>query len=206
MIRKILQSIAYKIYKTGELVDSRINEKEKKEYNERSATISDTAIVDDMTIYNNQNNKSRIVIGEKSVIQGEILIFKHGGSIVIGKHCFVGKGSRIWSSKNITIGDRVLISHNVNIHDNISHPIDSELRHQDIVHIFSKGLQESIDLREAPIIIEEDAWIGFNAIILKGIRIGKGAIIGAGAIVTKDVPDYAIVVGETAKIKRNAGE
>ena len=56
------------------------------------------------------------------------------------------------------------------------------------------------DLREEEIIIEDDAWIGFNAIITKGVRIGKGAIVGAGTIITEDVPDFAIVVGNPAKI------
>ena len=50
------------------------------------------------------------------------------------------------------------------------------------------------------IIIEDDVWIGFNCIILKGVRIGKGAIIGAGTIITKDVPSHAVIVGNPAKI------
>jgi maltose O-acetyltransferase len=74
------------------------------------------------------------------------------------------------------------------------------------VHIFSKGLQEDVVLREAEVVIEDDVWIGFNSIILKGVRIGKGAIIGAGAIVTKDVPSYAIVVSDAAKVKKRSVE
>jgi maltose O-acetyltransferase len=51
------------------------------------------------------------------------------------------------------------------------------------------------DVKSSPIVIEEDVWIGFNSTILKGVTIGKGAIIGAGSMVTKDVPPYAVVVG-----------
>jgi acetyltransferase-like isoleucine patch superfamily enzyme len=202
MISRLFRSLARQIYNIGLFEATKVAEKTKKDNDRSLASIDATAIVDDIALYNNQNDPAKIRVGERSVIQGELLVFKHGGEISIGAHCFVGRGSKIWSSKRIAIGDRVLISHNVNIHDNNSHPIDPVLRHQDMVHIFTKGLQESIKLGEAEIVIEDDAWIGFNAIILKGVRIGKGAIIGAGAIVTKDVPDFAVVTGDAARVIR----
>ena len=58
----------------------------------------------------------------------------------------------------------------------------------------------------APIVIEDDVWIGFNATILKGVKIGKGAIIGASTIITKDVPPYAIMVGSPARQVGTAAE
>ncbi len=54
----------------------------------------------------------------------------------------------------------------------------------------------------SPITIEDDVWIAANVTILKGVTIGKGAVIGAGAVVVKDVPPYAIVVGNPAKVIR----
>lgn len=57
-------------------------------------------------------------------------------------------------------------------------------------------------LSRGPIIVEDEAWIGSNAIVMSGVRIGKGAIVAAGAIVTKDIPPYAIVGGNPAKIIR----
>jgi len=67
------------------------------------------------------------------------------------------------------------------------------------------GMELGIPMKHQPhqkakIIIEDDVWIGANAIILKGVTIGKGAVVAAGAIVTKDVPQYAIVGGNPAKI------
>ena len=53
---------------------------------------------------------------------------------------------------------------------------------------------------EKPIVIEDDVWIGARVIILPGVHIGTGAVVGAGAVVTKDVPDYAVVGGNPARI------
>ncbi len=52
---------------------------------------------------------------------------------------------------------------------------------------------------DAPVVIEDDAWIGFNAVVLKGVRIGRGAIVGSATVVTKDVPPYSVVVGNPAR-------
>jgi acetyltransferase-like isoleucine patch superfamily enzyme len=204
VMKSLIINILYKIYNIGKSEDVRIENVIKLKRFQKLAVIHPTADILQGNIYNNQNDLSKITIGQKSTIQGELLIFKHGGEIDIGDYCFIGPGTKIWSAKKIKIGNRVLISHNVNIHDNNSHPLDPQLRHEDYVHIFSKGLQENVDLMEKEVIIEEDAWIGFNAIILKGVRIGKGAIIGAGAIVTKDVPDFAIVVSDAQRIIRTA--
>jgi acetyltransferase-like isoleucine patch superfamily enzyme len=199
MIKSLLRKLAYKIYEIGEFEASKRIAYQRKEELKNKAIISDDSNVSEAIFHNNQNNQKKIRIGSNCFIKGELLIFKHGGEILIGDHCFIGEGSRIWSAKKIVVGNRVLISHNVNILDNISHPLNAQLRHEDYLHILSKGLQESVDLREAEVIIEDDAWIGFNSIILKGVRIGKGAIVGAGTIVTKDVPDFAVVVGNTSQ-------
>lgn len=206
MMRKFLKRLALKIYSIGEFEARReALLKQATERNQR-AIINNSADVTLADICNNQQDRSKIVIGERSVIQGQLLVYKHGGEIVVGDHCFIGPGCKIWSSGKISIGNRVLISHNVNIHDSNSHPVDAKLRHEDFLHIFSKGLQDNIDLREAEVIIEDDAWIGFNSIILKGVRIGKGAIIGAGTIVTKDVPEYTLVAGSTYRIIKRVDE
>jgi acetyltransferase-like isoleucine patch superfamily enzyme len=151
-------------------------------------------------IENFQNKIDQIKIGAFTHVRGELLIFPHGGSILIGNHCYIGEGSRIWSAANIQIGNNVLIAHNVNIHDNISHPIDAVTRHNHYKHIITKGHPHEIDLNEKPIIIKDNAWIGFNATILKGTTIGERAVIGAGAMITKDIPNDAIAVGNPAQI------
>lgn len=53
------------------------------------------------------------------------------------------------------------------------------------------------------VVIEDDVWIGAHATILKGVRIGRGAVVGAGAVVTRSVPEYSVVAGVPAEIKRS---
>ncbi len=152
-------------------------------------------------VINLLRDKSKIVLGKNSHIRGELLLFAHGGMISIGDYCYVGENTKIWSAESISIGNFVLIAHGVNIHDNISHPIEANERREHAHQIIHYGHPTTgIDLKECPIVIKDDAWIGFNASILKGVIIGRGAVIGACAVVTKNVPDYAIVVGNPAKI------
>lgn len=200
-IRRFLQKIAYRIYILGKEMDKEKTEMYRLQRLNELATIDPTAVVYDMaTIQNGLDDKTRIRIGKESRILCDLIIMGHGGEITIGDHVFCGPGSRIWSAKRISIGNRVLISHNVNIHDNISHSLNAALRHEDFKHIFSKGFQKENDLHEKEVVIEDDVWIGFNATILKGVHIGKGAIIGANAVITKDVPAYAVMVGNPPRI------
>ena len=147
-------------------------------------------------------NIDKIKIGSHSILAGELTLFGHGGSINIGEWCYVGGGTRIWSASSISIGDRVLIAHNVNIFDSLTHPINSEDRHKHFMAIATSGHPKILDLDEDPVILEDDVWVGANSIILKGVRIGAGSIIGAGAVVTKDVPSNVIAVGNPARVVR----
>jgi acetyltransferase-like isoleucine patch superfamily enzyme len=152
-------------------------------------------------VANLQADSSRISVGSNTHIRGELLVFKYGGKISIGDFCFIGEGSRIWSGDEIQIGNNVLIAHNVNIMDTNSHERDAKERFETYKHILSKGYPvERGSVICKPVIIKNDAWISFNAIILKGVTIGQGAIVGAGSVVTDDVPDYAVVSGNPAKI------
>ena len=107
----------------------------------------------------------------------------------------------MWSQDEIVIGNNVLIAHNVNIHDTNSHPIDFIERRQDYKEIITNGFpnsKENISCKS--IHIEDDVWIGFNSIILKGVKIGKNSIIAAGSVVLSDIPSNVIVAGNPAKI------
>lgn len=174
-----------------------------------NVTIGDgSKFYEESKVFNLQNTKSNIIIGRNTHIRGCLQIFKQGGRISIGDYCYVGENSYVWSAAEINVGNNVLISHGVNIHDNISHPIGALLRHKDYLRIL--GLEhypiEKFDLRPKKVVISDNAWIGFNSTILKGVTIGEGAIVGAGSVVTKDVPPFAIVGGNPAKIIRILSE
>ena len=151
----------------------------------------------------NPQSKSKIKIGNNTHIRGHLLVFKYDGEITIGENCYIGDGTRIWSGESIKIGNNVLISHNVNIMDTNSHELDYIERSDRYIDLIKNGQWEDKgSIVTSPVIIKDYAWINFNAIILKGVTIGKGAIIAAGCVVTKDVADYTVVAGNPAKLIR----
>lgn len=153
------------------------------------------------SVVNLSFKKERIRIGTNTHIRGELVVFASGGNIIIGNDCFIGIGSKVWSQEEIKIGNHVLISHNVNIHDTNSHPVDYEQRRIDYNNIINSGFPKiNNNIKTKPIIIEDDVWIGFNSIILKGVTIGKASIVSAGSVVTENVPENVVVAGNPAKI------
>ena len=151
-------------------------------------------------IRNVLGDSSQITIGANSHVRGELLIFSYGGQISIGEWCYIGVDTRIWSGASVEIGDRVLISHSVNIFDNLTHPIRASERHAQAKQIFTSGHPRGFLLDDKPIKIGNDAWIGACAIIMRGVTIGRGGIVAAGAVVTKDVPAYSVVAGNPAVV------
>jgi acetyltransferase-like isoleucine patch superfamily enzyme len=146
----------------------------------------------DGNIINIGGNPSYIEIGDSSHIRGDLLVFASGGRIKIGQWCYVGPRSTIWSgdSQGIEIGDRALISMDVHIHDTNSHPMNTEKRFAQTKSIIESGhILDGSDIKTSPIRIGNDVWIGFGAVIHRGVKIGDRAIIGARAVVTHDVPD-----------------
>ena len=153
-------------------------------------------------IINIGQHSTQIRIGAGTVVDGQLLVFPHGGQISLGEWCYVGEGTRIWSATHIDIGDRVMISHNVNIFDNLTHPLSASLRHKHFHHIATLGHPSRIDLGEKPVKIGHDAWIAAGAMILRGVTVGEGAIVGAGAVVTRDVAPWTVVAGNPARVVR----
>lgn len=156
------------------------------------------------SVQNFSNNPESIVVGSGTHIRGMLGVFKYGGQIVLGKNCYVGEFSRIQSGEQVIIGDHVLISHNVNISDSSAHEIDHLERASSYQRLLKEGHPElKGSIQTAPVVIEDYVWINFNSIVLRGVRIGKGAIVAAGSVVTKDVPPFVLVGGNPAKILKN---
>ncbi len=109
-----------------------------------------------------------------------------GKNITIGKNVFINSGCRFQDQGGITIGDGALIGHNV---------VLATLNHD-----FSPKKRST--LHPAPIVIGKNVWIGANATVVPGVTIGNGAIIAAGTVVTKNVPENVVVGGVPAKIMK----
>lgn len=168
----------------------------------RSNMHSSVKLLANATVENLSENPQLINIGKNSVIGGQLFLFAHAGKIDIGENCYIGEGTRIWSADSIKIGNRVFISHNVNVHDTNSHSINPVPRYQHFLAIMSTGHPNinDFDIQSQPIFIEDDVWIGFNSTILKGVKIGKGSIVAACSVVTKDIPSFVIVAGNPAQV------
>ena len=157
-------------------------------------------------IMNPSKDDTKLTIGENTNIHCQIQILGHGGQVHIGNDCFIGENSYIWSGISIRIGNRVLIGHNCNVFDTDVHPFDKDERHIQFKKIFSSGHPKNINLHDVEVVIEDDVWIGANVTVLKGTRIGKGAIIGAGSIVTKNIEPFTVNAGSPTRILRRLDE
>lgn len=151
----------------------------------------------------NPKGADRIVVGARTLVDGELLVHDYGGRIQLGEACYVGVGSRVWSGEELRIGDHVFIAHNVTITDTNAHQLDASERAAHYQRTVVEGRPfEKGSIETAPVVIGDHAWINFNVAILKGVTIGEGAVIGAGSVVTKDVPPYVLCAGNPARVIR----
>lgn len=148
---------------------------------------------------NLSGKRDRIRIGDHSVIKGNMCVSKNG-KITIGDHFYMGPNSWIGSEAEIQIGRCVIISNDVRIYDNNNHPTSPKAREHMSLHGFANDNWEWHHSASSPVIINDNVWIGQYSTILKGVTIGKGSIVATRAVVTKDVPPYAIVAGNPAKV------
>jgi acetyltransferase-like isoleucine patch superfamily enzyme len=110
-----------------------------------------------------------------------------GRLVEIGENTFVGEGVEFNIKKLLKIGNNALIGSGVKVIDH-DHGISNKT-------LLIRVQKESV----LSVFIEDDAWLGVNVCVLKGVRIGKGAVVAAGAVVTSSVPDYEIWGGIPAK-------
>lgn len=129
---------------------------------------------------------NKFQLGKYSIIEDYSCLNNAVGNIIIGDYCRIGLSNTVIGP--ITIGNRVNISQNVVL-------IGLDHGYQDI----TKGIIEQ-GVTTSPIVIGDDTIIGANTVILPGVTIGKHCFIGAGCVVTKDIPDYCVAVGNPAKI------
>jgi acetyltransferase-like isoleucine patch superfamily enzyme len=100
-------------------------------------------------------------------------------------------GGSLCAAQRILIGDDVAVGANTVITDTDFHPLSYAARHSD-----------PADGAVLPVTIEDDVFIGMNCLILKGVTIGQGSVVGAGSVVTREVPPHSIVAGNPARLVR----
>ena len=106
-------------------------------------------------------------------------------NVSIGNNVGLGSFTHIWGGGGVTIGNDVLIAAHCCI-ASVGH--DTTAKRMSATSVYNE------------VIIEDDVWLGYNVVVLPGVRIGVGSVIGAGSVVTSNIPPYSIAVGNPAKV------
>lgn len=128
----------------------------------------------------------RFEMGRLSVIEDYSVVNNAVGDVIVGNYTRIGLGN--------TIIGPVMIGSEVNLAQNV---VVSGLNHH-FEDVSRSIAEQGVSIR--PVIIEDDVWIGANSVVLQGVRIGKHAVVGAGSVVTKDLPSYCVAAGNPARI------
>ena len=172
------------------------------------ATIGQGTVLNkDFEVIHYGPNGQKIEIGKDCLLSGNIIFESPSGSVSIGDGSYIGGGTKLISINGIKIGSHVTIAWGVTIYDHNSH----SLSHEERVHDQRRQLEDIASgnfiasknwkvVESAPISIGNHVWIGFDAVILKDVTVGEGAIIGARAVVTKDVEPWTVVAGNPAQV------
>ena len=141
-----------------------------------------------------------LVIGAQGTMDGVHFDLGEKGRMIVGDYCYF-TNAVLLCELEVRIGNYVVIGWNATIADTDFHPIAPAERIADAIACspLGKGRRRP-EVLKRPVIIEDDVWIGPNATILKGVRIGAGAFIEAGSLVTRDVPPRARVLGNPAQV------
>jgi acetyltransferase-like isoleucine patch superfamily enzyme len=140
----------------------------------------------------------RVVIGRDCAIRG-VIRCEGEGRVEIGDQVYVGDGVIISARTRIEIGDGTLLAHGAQVFDNDTHPLDSEERRAHFRSILKLGPGRDFDIPTRPVRIGRGCWIGFNAAVMKGVSLGDGAIVAAGAVATRSAPAGAVLAGNPAR-------
>lgn len=136
--------------------------------------------------------RTAIHLGDRVTLRRNVMI-GGGGVLRVGARTTINEDAIIGCTDAVTIGADCMLAPRVYLLD-----VDHEFSSRDLP-ISSQGY------RTSPIVIEDDVWVGAYAVILKGVRIGKGAVIAAHSVVTKDVPEYTVVGGVPARVIAERG-
>ncbi|PGZ54809.1 maltose O-acetyltransferase [Bacillus anthracis] len=158
-----------------------------------------TSTPTELTLRNNILRKLFKSLGKNAYIEPPF-ICDYGSQIEWGENSYANFNCVILDSASVKIGNNVMLGPNVNIYT-ATHSIYPSLRND----IQKEGL-ESLITYAKPVVIEDGVWIGGSSIILPGIKIGANSVIGAGSVVTKDIPANVVAVGNPCKVIKSINE
>jgi maltose O-acetyltransferase len=137
-------------------------------------------------------NSGSLVVGDRARLDSTVATLELAtgptGRLEIGESAFINYGCSIAANQLVRIGARCNIGTYVIIMDNDFHRLEPERRNE--------------PPESAPIVLEENVWLGARVIVTRGVTIGAGSVVGAGAIVTRDVPARSLAVGVPARVVR----
>ena len=158
-------------------------------------------------VFTNPEPRKYVTAGKDNMLDCQILFESGKGQVLIGDRVYIGNSKIICRSK-VEFGNDIFVAWGVYFYDHDSHSLDYRLRQKDIRqqlddhrsgNLFIKNKNWDV-VNTAPIKVCDNAWIGMNALILKGVTIGEGAVVGAGSVVTKDVAPWTVVAGNPARL------
>lgn len=154
--------------------------------------------------------RTYVTIGERSLVNARFTFETERGKVTVGNNTHLG-GVHFICRSQISVGNDVTMAWGITIYDHDSHSLfwdhrcnDNEQCYSDY---FNHGGNNTVNkdwshVASSPITIEDKVWIGFNVIVLKGVTIGEGAVVGAGSVVTKDIPPFTLAAGNPATVRK----
>jgi galactoside O-acetyltransferase len=148
-----------------------------------------------------------LTVGDRCILRNQFIFESDRGRITVGDGVFINSGTMVVSRSSVEIGNNVTIAWGCVIYDHDSHSMscldrvadqDQQLLDLPLGNFIAH--KDWSNVATAPIKICDHVWLGFDVVVLKGVTIGEGAIIGAGAIVTRDVPPWTIAAGNPARV------
>lgn len=158
-----------------------------------------------------QESRIYVSIGNYSHVGGTFVFERGVGSVTIGSKSSIGGGCKIicTQEEGIRIGNNVMLSWDCTLMDSDAHSPNPDIRANDAydwkcgVDANKIGVYKDwSQVKSAPIVIEDNVWLGFEVAVMKGVRIGRGAVIGARSLVTSDVAPFCIYAGNPARFVR----
>ncbi len=158
----------------------------------RKLRLGSHVFLDDRVLIFQDTDGGPVTLGDRVSLMRDVIIETgEGGSVTIGEGTRIGLGCQLMGYKgSIRIGSLAHIAPNCAFY-----PYNHGIEPGKLI------LEQPLQTRGS-IVVEEDAWLSWGVIVLEGVRVGRGAVVGAGAVVTRDIPDNAIATGVPAQVVR----